>query len=84
MKCVSADKGRKKLTVVSGGHNYAAYAYSGDVVILSHKMAGIVIDEGKKEVTVQFGQKLGSMARIIGEKGYGLPHGMYISYFFCI
>ena len=76
VKCVSADKGKTTLTVVSGGHNLVGYSFSGDVVILSNKMTGIAIDSAKKQVSVQFGQKLGSVAKAIGQKGYGLPHGI--------
>lgn len=77
VKCVSADKGETTLTVASGGHNYVGYAFIGDVVIRSDKMTDIAIDDVKKQVTVQFGQKLGTMAKAIGKKGYALPHGMY-------
>ena len=76
VKCVGAHKGKKTLTVVGGGHNYASFSFTGDVVILSHNMTNIEIDDTKKQASVQFGQKLGPMARALATKGYGLPHGM--------
>lgn len=43
VKCVSAEKGQTKLTIMSEGHNYAAYSFSGDIVILSNNITGIWI-----------------------------------------
>lgn len=76
VKCVGAEKGRSKLTIVGGGHNYVGYSYSGDVVILSNNMTDITFDDTKKQVSVQFGQKLGPLAKALAAKGYGLPHGL--------
>ncbi|KAH8429508.1 uncharacterized protein LDX57_007170 [Aspergillus melleus] len=75
VRCVAAEKGSTKLSPRGGGHSYAAYSFVGQVVINPSKMKGISIDETKKEVTVQFGQTLGPLAKAIGQKGYALPHG---------
>lgn len=75
VKCVAAEKGNVKLSPRGGGHSYAAYSFSGQVVIDPSQMKGITIDSEKTQVTVQFGQTLGPLATAIGQKGYALPHG---------
>ncbi|KAE8152340.1 FAD-binding domain-containing protein [Aspergillus avenaceus] len=75
VKCVSGENGNVKLSPRGGGHSYAAYSFSGEVVLDPGRMKGLSIDEGKKEVTVQFGQTLGPLATALGSKGYALPHG---------
>lgn len=75
VRCVATEKGSVKLSPRGGGHSYAAYSFSGQVVINPSKMKTISIDEAKKQVTVQFGQTLGPLAKAIGQKGYALPHG---------
>ena len=49
VKCVAAQKGNPKLSVVGGGHNYAGYSFSGDVVMLSHNITEITIDDAKNK-----------------------------------
>ncbi|KAE8375745.1 hypothetical protein BDV26DRAFT_283220 [Aspergillus bertholletiae] len=75
VRCVAAEKGSVKLSVRGGGHGYAAYSFSGQVVIDSRGMTDINVNEEMEEVTVQFGQTLGPLAVAIGRKGYALPHG---------
>ncbi|OGM46059.1 hypothetical protein ABOM_005658 [Aspergillus bombycis] len=75
VRCVAAENGSVKLSPRGGGHSYAAYSSSGDVVIDSSRMKEISFDDDKKEVTVQFGQTLGPLAVAMGQKGYALPHG---------
>ncbi|EAU31960.1 predicted protein [Aspergillus terreus NIH2624] len=75
VKCVAAEKGNVKLSPRGGGHSYAAYSFSGQVVIDPSQMKGISIDSEKSQVTVQFGQTLGPLATAIGKKGFALPHG---------
>ncbi|OGM48961.1 hypothetical protein ABOM_003205 [Aspergillus bombycis] len=58
VKCVAAEKGNVKLSPRGGGHSYAAYSFSGQVVLDPSRMKGISIDEAKRVVTVQFGQTL--------------------------
>ena len=64
---------------MGGGHNYAAYSYTGDVVILSNSMTDTTFDDTKKQVSAQFGQKIGPLAKAMASKGYGLPHGQCAS-----
>ncbi|KAL4898257.1 hypothetical protein BDV59DRAFT_166524 [Aspergillus ambiguus] len=75
LRCVSAEEGRVKLSPKGGGHSYAAYGFSGQVVIDSGKMKDITFNDARREVTVQFGQTLGPLATAMGRKGYALPHG---------
>ncbi|CAK46544.1 hypothetical protein AnigIFM63604_000166 [Aspergillus niger] len=75
VRCVAAEQGRVTLTTRGGGHGYAAYSLSGQVVIDSSQMTDIVLDESTQEVTVQMGQKLGPLALAMGRAGYALPHG---------
>ncbi|PIG80211.1 hypothetical protein AARAC_005556 [Aspergillus arachidicola] len=75
VRCVAAEKGEVKLSTRGGGHSYAAYGVSGEVVVDSSQMKKISFDDDKKAVTVQFGQTLGSLAVAMGRKGYALPHG---------
>ncbi|KJK60678.1 FAD binding domain protein [Aspergillus parasiticus SU-1] len=75
VRCVAAEKGEVKLSTRGGGHSYAAYGVSGEVVVDSSQMKKISFDDDKKEVTVQFGQTLGPLAVAMGRKGYALPHG---------
>lgn len=75
IKCVAAEKGNIKLSPRGGGHSYAAYSFSGQIVIDSSRMKGISIDRKMNEATVQFGQALGPMATTIAKEGYALPHG---------
>ncbi|KAE8159259.1 hypothetical protein BDV40DRAFT_303415 [Aspergillus tamarii] len=75
VRCVGAEKGNVKLSTRGGGHSYAAYSFSGEVVIDARRMTEISFDDEEKEVTVQFGQTLGPLAVAMGQKGYALPHG---------
>ncbi|GES60352.1 hypothetical protein ATEIFO6365_0002086300 [Aspergillus terreus] len=75
VKCVAAEEGRIKLSPRGGGHSYAAYSFSGHVVIDSSNMRDVTFDDETREVTVQFGQTLGPFAEAMGRKGYALPHG---------
>jgi FAD/FMN-containing dehydrogenase len=75
VRCVAAEKGNIKLSPRGGGHSYAAYSLSGQVVLDSSNMRGVTFDDDKGEVTVQFGQTLGPLANAMGQKGYALPHG---------
>ncbi|KAE8366565.1 hypothetical protein BDV27DRAFT_170702 [Aspergillus caelatus] len=75
VRCVGAEKGNVKLSTRGGGHSYAAYGFSGEVVIDSSQMLETSFDDDKMEVTVQFGQTLGPLAVAMGQKGYALPHG---------
>ncbi|KAF5864563.1 hypothetical protein ETB97_007395 [Aspergillus alliaceus] len=75
VRCVAAEEGRVKLSPRGGGHSYAAYSFSGQVVIDSSQMRGISFDGERQEVEVQFGQALGPLAVAMGERGYALPHG---------
>ncbi|KAL4889429.1 hypothetical protein BDV59DRAFT_210350 [Aspergillus ambiguus] len=75
VKCVADEKGNIKLSPRGGGHSYAAYSFSGHVLLDPSHMKNISIDDEKMEATVQFGQTLGPLATAIGKKGYALPHG---------
>ncbi|RAK96014.1 FAD-binding oxidoreductase [Aspergillus ibericus CBS 121593] len=75
VRCVSAEQGRVTLSPRGGGHGYAAYGFSGQVVIDSSQMTDIVLNEPAQEVTVQMGQTIGILALTIGRAGYALPHG---------
>ncbi|EAU37555.1 predicted protein [Aspergillus terreus NIH2624] len=75
VKCVAAEEGRIKLSPRGGGHSYAAYSFSGHVVIDSSNMRDVTFDDETRQVTVQFGQTLGPFAEAMGRKGYALPHG---------
>ncbi|RAK89008.1 6-hydroxy-D-nicotine oxidase [Aspergillus costaricaensis CBS 115574] len=75
VRCVAAEQGRVTLTTRGGGHGYAAYSLSGQVVIDSSQMTDIALDVSTQEVTVQMGQKLGPLALAMGRAGYALPHG---------
>ena len=75
IKCVAANKGQTKITPRSGGHGYAAYALTGNVVLDFAKMVDLTVDEGAKTVRVGAGMTLGPLAKAIGAKGYALPHG---------
>ncbi|KAF9888635.1 hypothetical protein FE257_008393 [Aspergillus nanangensis] len=75
VKCVAAQKGNVKLSPRGGGHSYAAYSFSGHVIIDSSQMKRISINGTRMETTVQFGQTLGPLATAIGKQGYALPHG---------
>ncbi|KAB8264336.1 hypothetical protein BDV32DRAFT_135269 [Aspergillus pseudonomiae] len=75
VRCVAAENGNVKLSTRGGGHSYAAYSFSGEVVIDSSRMREISFDDDRREVTVQFGQTLGPLAVAMGQKGYALPHG---------
>lgn len=78
VKCVSIHKGEFKLTPRSGGHSYEAYSLGGRngsiVIDLSH-LQSITINSGKREATVGAGVRLGTLATVLGEKGFALPHG---------
>ncbi|KAA8649291.1 hypothetical protein EYZ11_011391 [Aspergillus tanneri] len=75
MRCMAAEKGNIKLSARGGGHSYAAYGYSGQVILDPSQMRAISFDDERREVTVQFGQTLGPLAMAMGRKGYALPHG---------
>lgn len=75
VRCVSAEQGRVTLSPRGGGHGYAAYSFSGQVVIDSSQMTDIVLNDTAQEVTVQMGQTIGTLALTIGRAGYALPHG---------
>ncbi|KAF7593544.1 hypothetical protein BBP40_011272 [Aspergillus hancockii] len=75
VRCVAAEKGNVKLSPRGGGHSYAAYSLSGQVVVDPSNMKSITFDDEKRQVTVQFGQTLGPLAKALGQKGYALPHG---------
>jgi hypothetical protein len=75
IKCVNADGGNTKISPRGGGHGYAAYSLSGQVVLDSSKMTSIKIDAANKQATIGFGQKLGHVAQTLGAQGFALPHG---------
>jgi FAD/FMN-containing dehydrogenase len=75
VRCVATEKGRTKVSVRGGGHSYAAYSLSGQVVIDSSQMRSITFDDDRKQVTVKFGQSLGPLALAMGSRKYALPHG---------
>jgi FAD/FMN-containing dehydrogenase len=75
VRCVAAEKGRIKVSVRGGGHSYAAYSLSGQVVIDSSQMRSITFDDDRRQVNVQFGQLLGPLALEMGNRKYALPHG---------
>jgi FAD/FMN-containing dehydrogenase len=59
----------------SGGHSYAAYGLSGDVVIDMKNMKGLTLNPDGTAV-VQTGNRLGDVATGIFEQGQrALPHG---------
>lgn len=75
VKCVAANDGQTKITPKSGGHGYAAYSMTGNVVLDFAKMTDLTVDTNAKTVTVGAGMTLGPLAKAIGDKGYALPHG---------
>ncbi|KAE8397782.1 hypothetical protein BDV37DRAFT_291662 [Aspergillus pseudonomiae] len=75
VKCVAVKKGNVTLSPRGGGHSYAAYSFSGQVVLDPSHMRRISIDDARRTATVQFGQTLGPLATALGKRGYALPHG---------
>lgn len=75
VRCVATEKGNVKITPRGGGHSYAAFSYTGQVIVDSSKMTLIAIAGEKREVAVQWGQTLKPLAIAMAEKGFGLPHG---------
>lgn len=76
VKCVAAENGRAKIVPRSGGHSYAAYSIGGQdgsVVLDLAKLKSVTVTGTTAKVGA--GQTLGPLARILGEKGYALPHG---------
>jgi len=59
----------------SGGHSYAAYGLSGDVVVDLSNLKGLSVDASGKAV-IQTGNRLGDVATGIYNQGQrALPHG---------
>jgi len=75
VKCVAADNGNTKFSPRGGGHGYAAYSLSGNVVMDFSNMKDINVDSSKKQVTTGAGATLGPLAKTIGQQGFALPHG---------
>ena len=75
VRCVAAEKGKVKITARGGGHSYAAYSYTGQVIVDSSKMKAMTIYDKKREVSVQWGQTLKPLVVAIGKRGFALPHG---------
>ena len=58
IRCVASEKGNVKITACGGGHSYAAFSYTGQVIVDSSKMKAMTIDDKKQEVSVQWRQTL--------------------------
>lgn len=60
----------------SGGHSYAAYGLSGDIVIDMVKFKNITVNQKDFTARVETGNRLGEVAtQIFAEGGRALPHG---------
>ncbi|KAJ9050307.1 hypothetical protein DSO57_1015524 [Entomophthora muscae] len=67
------------ISVRSGGHSYEGYwrGNKNGLVVDLRKMNNIVIDKGKKQVTVQAGALLGKVIAALWKEDKGvLPHGL--------
>lgn len=73
VKCASTNN--VTVSARSGGHSYAAYALSGDIVVDMSNMQSVTLNPDNTAV-VQTGTHLGSLALSIFEQGNrALPHG---------
>ncbi|KIJ37487.1 Glucooligosaccharide oxidase [Sphaerobolus stellatus SS14] len=60
----------------SGGHSYAAYGLSADIVIEMAGLNNITVDNADQTALVQTGNRLGNVAKALYEHGQrALPHG---------
>ncbi|KIJ26036.1 Glucooligosaccharide oxidase [Sphaerobolus stellatus SS14] len=76
LHCASLTNPPSSVTARSGGHSYAAYALSGDIVIDMRNFKDITLNSTDYTVRVETGNRLGDVATaIFDDGGRALPHG---------